>query len=519
MRDFTGAAIAMIFLAVTLVPTGCQPSETASPSGAAAKLFVAGNLNNLYVVVSEGAGEQAGFSYWQRDASGLWHAGPGGKGTPAAVAAWRENLLVFFPTGRYGQFGLEPPVVQPAPVASWTPVAVCEDGLAADAFGWNAGGELVWARFEDSKWTSRRVEVSPLDREKMQDPVAVRFGARLYLVWREEVPTLTGPEPGYRVRFLYLDKDRWQGPVASRLRSASAPRVAADGQRMVCLFLKPAGDGGPGTWTLATYATADEDWHETATIAPPLPGGPVGFGRLGDKFLVVDMNNDLPQAAPIDLATGQLSVFAPVTTARPETVRAPFDFAKVFVMALAVLAGILLMASWRRARQEAGAVVATALPQDLVPAPILRRAGALAIDYLLLVFILLPILLAIWPDLAERMQKLEAMSLQQVLAIEGVRLALITLYFTLFEVLWGKTPGKRILGIEVRRDGDGGPVRLWQALVRNLLRGIDERPGVYLLGLAMIFLGPKPQRLGDRLGRTLVVMTPKPRGQGQAPDA
>jgi len=79
-------------------------------------------------------------------------------------------------------------------------------------------------------------------------------------------------------------------------------------------------------------------------------------------------------------------------------------------------------------------------------------------------------------------------------------------YFTLAEGLWSRTLGKALLGIEVR-SLQGDPVAFWQAAVRSVLRPIDELPTLYLLGLALVVSGPRPQRLGDRVARTLVVRT------------
>src|SRR6185295_15760059 len=74
-------------------------------------------------------------------------------------------------------------------------------------------------------------------------------------------------------------------------------------------------------------------------------------------------------------------------------------------------------------------------------------------------------------------------------------------YFIFFEWLWnGQTPGKRLLKLRVIRD-DGRPLTLWEAIARNLLRIGDAVPGfvvpVYSVGLIVIFLSNRDQRLGD----------------------
>lgn len=82
-------------------------------------------------------------------------------------------------------------------------------------------------------------------------------------------------------------------------------------------------------------------------------------------------------------------------------------------------------------------------------------------------------------------------------------------YFIVFEWLWnGQTPGKRLLKLRVIRE-DGRPLTLWEAVARNLLRICDAIPGfvlpVYSVGLIVIFLSNRDQRVGDIFAGTVVV--------------
>lgn len=86
---------------------------------------------------------------------------------------------------------------------------------------------------------------------------------------------------------------------------------------------------------------------------------------------------------------------------------------------------------------------------------------------------------------------------------------IFALYFILFEWLWnGQTPGKRLLKLRVIRE-DGRPLTLWEAIARNLLRICDAIPGfvlpVYSVGLIVIFLSNRDQRLGDIFAGTVVI--------------
>jgi len=79
-------------------------------------------------------------------------------------------------------------------------------------------------------------------------------------------------------------------------------------------------------------------------------------------------------------------------------------------------------------------------------------------------------------------------------------------YFAAFEALWGgQTPGKRALGIRVIRVS-GQPITAFDALVRNLLRIVDQLPGIYAVGVLTVFFTSRNQRLGDLAAGTVVVM-------------
>jgi uncharacterized RDD family membrane protein YckC len=78
-------------------------------------------------------------------------------------------------------------------------------------------------------------------------------------------------------------------------------------------------------------------------------------------------------------------------------------------------------------------------------------------------------------------------------------------YFSLFEWLWnGQTPGKRLLHLRVIKV-DGAPVSWSDVLLRNISRPIDTFGPMGLIGLLMIFVSPRAQRLGDLMARTLVI--------------
>jgi uncharacterized RDD family membrane protein YckC len=78
-------------------------------------------------------------------------------------------------------------------------------------------------------------------------------------------------------------------------------------------------------------------------------------------------------------------------------------------------------------------------------------------------------------------------------------------YFIAFEALWnGQTPGKRLLGLRVVRDG-GYPIDFGASLIRNLVRVGEYIVGYYLFAAISALLSAENKRLGDLAAGTIVV--------------
>ena len=90
-----------------------------------------------------------------------------------------------------------------------------------------------------------------------------------------------------------------------------------------------------------------------------------------------------------------------------------------------------------------------------------------------------------------------------------VLFALFSGYFILFEWLWdGQTPGKRLLKLRVIRE-DGRPITLWEAVAETFAPRVRCIPGfvvpIYSIGLIVIFLSGRDQRVGDIFAGTVVI--------------
>jgi len=78
-------------------------------------------------------------------------------------------------------------------------------------------------------------------------------------------------------------------------------------------------------------------------------------------------------------------------------------------------------------------------------------------------------------------------------------------YFAFFETIWGgQTPGKRNVGIRVVKDS-GRAIRASEAISRNLMRIIDQLPGIYVFGLITMMVNKERKRIGDFVAGTVVV--------------
>ena len=78
-------------------------------------------------------------------------------------------------------------------------------------------------------------------------------------------------------------------------------------------------------------------------------------------------------------------------------------------------------------------------------------------------------------------------------------------YFIIFEWRWeGHTPGKRLLGLRVIREG-GVALDFTSSVIRNCVRLVEVALGFYAISAASTLLSPRNQRLGDYAAGTLVV--------------
>jgi uncharacterized RDD family membrane protein YckC len=161
----------------------------------------------------------------------------------------------------------------------------------------------------------------------------------------------------------------------------------------------------------------------------------------------------------------------------------------------------LLRPEWDQLSIETPELVAI----DMPVAGIGSRFVALLVDYLIwTVVIVLLIFLAVLINPSLSYFSKVAAKWEEALTVLFFFL-LYWGYFTLFEAFWdGRTPGKRIAKIRViQRSGRG--IGLFESMIRNLLRVVDQFPFVYAVGVVSVLCTRDHQRLGDLAAGTLVV--------------
>lgn len=95
------------------------------------------------------------------------------------------------------------------------------------------------------------------------------------------------------------------------------------------------------------------------------------------------------------------------------------------------------------------------------------------------------------------------------LASQTIFLIIFIVYFSTLEWLTGQTIGKKLVGIRVvSKDNHENPSFI-AALVRTVLRYVDYIPYLFpLIGVFLILVTKKRQRLGDMAAKTYVVRAP-----------
>jgi uncharacterized RDD family membrane protein YckC len=287
------------------------------------------------------------------------------------------------------------------------------------------------------------------------------------------------------------------------LGSMAAFSVLADADRIYLWYLTPTESTGeresPRNRLIGVRVYDANGWHE----GPPL-GRSATAGRLeitaltfqGNTHLLINSGFQIEDQTWVEGRPGRSEYLMGGDLGRAilrYQERLLLELVGTMTVGVAVLS--FFLNRWKDSTAGAGVVYAS----------VWRRFVAKAIDSSL---ILLPTGLLIVSGL-EKDGSLIADPLGRFVSAGGLAVgiawAILWIYHAITEGLLGQTLGKRICGIKVM-DEDIKPCSMRQAVIRNLLRPIDLL-AFYWVGLVAISATRRWQRLGDRVGRTVVVQT------------
>lgn len=339
----------------------------------------------------------------------------------------------------------------------------------------------------------------------------VAAGERFHLIWqqraedrelRHAVREAGAWENGAVLTFRAAPTEGFAGVLNKQLVfAATVPREAGEGLSCETRVWMSA-PSEPGRW-------ADRPALQTEQGAELILPAGAAIGGFADKLAVAGRMPSGPQlglwspagGAPV-LAFKEVPVQkAPATS--PESTR----FRDL--VSMLVVVGILLLVYWRRQESDASPLV---MPAGLAAADLGRRGLAALIDFAPAAVVVGLLWRA--PLAAYIAEFHEAASAPEPVPIPvPVNLtwgwillsALYAAYCMAFELMGGRTPGKRLLGCSVVAESLEPPTRM-QIVVRNLARLLELEPHLHLWPFVLIiFLTRNRQRVGDLLARTLVV--------------
>lgn len=260
-------------------------------------------------------------------------------------------------------------------------------------------------------------------------------------------------------------------------------------------------------------------WHEQDRFTPdePLEGaaGAVAAAWFGSHLALafMDAENELAVGTWPMQGGGATSPPAQVQALRPRHVSWIAEN-----MALLAYGGLSLVMLVVFLRRRDSLLTPAALKPDQILAPFSRRL----LGFLLDATLFLPVsLYLLWPAMQayaaqhELDPAVDRMTLYRELPGDFflrwlLAVALFALYGTIFEALFGATPGKRVVQCKVVNE-QGAKPGFGAVALRNLLRLVEMFPPFdFMPAAVLVILTRNRQRLGDLIARTVVVEITRP---------
>jgi uncharacterized RDD family membrane protein YckC len=540
-----------------------------TPGDFTLRFHLAGNRTNLYVAktatppADDPAGRSARLVYSQMDSLGKWSKPVEGRGNVLHFVAWQEDLAALFSDGGMFAFGpskmgyVSPPRVAAADDGDlrlrWWLTAT-SDGPTLDVLGLGTDNRVLSCRRGAENWG----DLLPVDlkvdwsREDALTMASAMLGDQLHVVWLgSPVAEMLAEDESAARRLMFARRTAdgsWQGPYEeSDILLVGPPQVVPFGDRLAMVCLKPAekpsAEDVPPVLVYAEYTPADGRWHAVRDIALPRRDDDqthalAGYGLVpfaDGHVLGVGYRDGNMRLYQIDLSGGRLQPMdappefrvAPQGAEQEDIMPNWLFLAMLLFAVLVFLAGQMAqrraleqrLAEGSISNEEVARMISTQVERLMYLPVLLRRGGAAAIDFLisgvlyvavLVVFLLPATSQSFWEYLAGFWDQ----SSSEILAAQGIHYLTMVGYYIFFEIIWRRSPGKRILGLRVVTLSDGRP-EWWRMIVRNLLRPVDYAFGI---GLFAVVWSRRNQSLGDMAAGTRVVRAQTDTGGGPQDD-
>lgn len=320
--------------------------------------------------------------------------------------------------------------------------------------------------------------------------------------------------------------DRWQSNEILKLPEAPLAAFAMAGVNdtlFAAIIRERIGTGGLRCWVWRMSPPSTGMRGEWLAVSSPIldDGKPLemdagaAVAALGDYLAVVRPAGNKAEVGLWSLKDGKSAkpfVDIPTRQGEPKPRSSYRNLADVIIIGVLMVVVLLI---FRRRHEHT--VAPAMLPAEVIVANLGKRAVAAAID-------MLPAMILVgwlWhTPISDFWDDISAIGLvgrfpndipvPHALFWAGLAFRLIyAAYSLVFELLWSATPGKRLMRFSVVTESLDRPSRL-QVLARNLTRPLELEPAMIFF-LAIVFLTPYRQRIGDLLARTVVI-------EGTAPD-
>ena len=557
----------LLLMAMNLTAAGQEDMSNVLPEPDGANMWAGGNDKRVYLVPAIEKDEQEGFQIFHRDIAGAeFLAGQWYTGRPEAVTASEERLVVFLrgggcqsydlvssrterrlPSGlriidcayenniMYALVQVEQTIVLLLPTAYPTETSKEQENStpAEDADGTSAvqteavlpqeqqwpllEGDIILLRHgKDNRWQMVSGEPLPItDWDNGKIKIGVLAGNLCLFGVRDGVLEYCRLQEGYCA-------DREVLPINEPVRSLNVLRVnreiriiaAAEAQNEKVLFRMGRRERDSWIFSEPLRKNVDEMLASPAdkVVFAPFGQNIAAFTRLGER----------------EVLSGQYSGSGELIESFDKAIESiqaeAYPLWEWLFGTRAISVVLLIVISLVFLRREEAFGEPQSLPDGLQPALFWRRIGAFILDSILvslgahilrelLRMTLLPELpdfMQIYDTLLEQINKgtLDGRMKKFVTIVTLIYYAVFLVYFTLCELLFAATPGKKALGLTVV-SVTGEKMSAQQVLIRNVTRLFDFYPSLffYAITLMIVSITRRQQRSGDLAARTMVVMS------------